>query len=313
MISIILPTYNSIQFLKERVATILNQTYTDWECIVIDGQSTDGTMEYLTEVAQTDKRFHLYQFPPQGVYDAWNKGIQVSRGSFVYFATSDDTMATNCLEILRNALEKNKNCSIAHCCLTIINEYGSVSDQLNWNTFPAQVYYEDKTNVEHIRQAPLDGILHCTHGTVYHSFTQLLIKKEVFDTFGAFLTNCGTIADFEWAMRVALCVNIVHVPEYLATWRFYEGQSTSLAYFNSWQHKLDIMLLIEKAIKNASLYSNPTKSLNLYQLWMAKEMLTLKSKSNTPYNLKDYYLKLLLLFYKKPLKRRLTFHNFLLG
>jgi glycosyltransferase involved in cell wall biosynthesis len=56
MVSIILPTYNSLQFLKERVNTILQQSYTHWECIVKDGQSNDSTWAYLEKVAAIDYR-----------------------------------------------------------------------------------------------------------------------------------------------------------------------------------------------------------------------------------------------------------------
>lgn len=281
MASIILPTYNSIRFLAERVDTIINQTYTNWECIVIDGESTDGTWEYLSEIASTDNRFRLYQYPPKGVYDAWNKGIEHAKGDYIYFATSDDTMTTDCLEKLRYALDKNTNCDIAHCCLNIIDSESKIVEHLKWDTFPAQQFYGDFIKKHHTRLAPLDGLLYCTHNTVYHSFTQLLIRREVFKRIGLFLTNRGSIADFEWGMRVGLSCNTIHVPGYLATWRLHDDQSTSLDYFNSWKHKKDILILVDQAINNCkSKYKGKLKiHLTLLRSWYKYELVLLKYKS----------------------------------
>ena len=60
--------------------SILNQTYKNWECIVIDGYSTDSTVEYIKERTIGDERFKIFQYPAKGVYDAWNKGIKHTKG-----------------------------------------------------------------------------------------------------------------------------------------------------------------------------------------------------------------------------------------
>ena len=150
MISIILPTYNSIEFLKERVDTILNQTIAGWECIVIDGESTDGTWEYLSDIASKDSRFKMFQSTPMGVYNAWNIGIKKSKGDYIYFATSDDTMTSNCLEELLNGFRLAPSCSIVHCCLKIIDKNSERIKDLDWRSFPAQNYFADLTNKYHI-------------------------------------------------------------------------------------------------------------------------------------------------------------------
>ena len=251
MISVILPTYNSLGYLTERVDSILNQSYTDWECIVIDGKSTDGTWEYLTELSKNDKRFELYQFEPKGVYHAWNKGVKLANGHFIYFATSDDTMTKDCLEKMVQALKSNPSCSIAHCCLNIINENSDRNAILDWYKFPAQQYFKELTHEYHIRKAPLCGILYATHQTIIHSFTQILIRKEVFDTINYFLEDQGSEADLEWGMRATLSENIIHVPHELATWRVHAEQQTVLK--PTVRGKKHILSLQIKAIKNAKI------------------------------------------------------------
>src|ERR1700747_2800360 len=102
-VSIILPNLNTpLPFLKERVRSILAQTNTNWECIIVDGFSDNGSWEYLVEIAAKDKRFILNQFKKEGIYKAWNCGIELAKGEYIYIATSDDTMEPNCIEELVN-------------------------------------------------------------------------------------------------------------------------------------------------------------------------------------------------------------------
>lgn len=228
MLSIILPTYNSIEFLEDRVDSIINQTLNDWECIVIDGESSDGSWEYLTRIAQIDSRFKLFQLPPKGVYNAWNEGVIRSSGDYIYFATSDDTMTNDCLMKMEKALEENIDCGLVHSGLLIIDETGKASQNMDWEKFPPQKYLGELSEKYHKRLAPLSGIMYFTHQTVIHSFTQVLLRKRLFDEYGLFKEDIGVEADLEWGMRVCLVENIVHLPEKLATWRIHGKQATKL-------------------------------------------------------------------------------------
>lgn len=226
MISIILPTYNSIKFIEERLKTILYQTYTNWECIIIDGNSTDGTFEYLIQTTKGDKRFSFYQFPPNGPYDAWNKGLEYAKGGLIYIATSDDTMLPSFLSVMLGALEENEDCEIAHCSLSIIDESGRELDPNPWDSFYPAKFFKDRIHQKHIRYAPYDGFLHLFLFTIYTSITQLLIRRTVFDKVGLFPTEYGSIADFLWGMKSSLYCNTIHIPKYLTTWRRHTGQAT---------------------------------------------------------------------------------------
>lgn len=97
-VSIILPTLNARKFLEARISSILNQTFRDWELIVVDSYSDDGTWEYLNQLQTHDEQeIFRYQIP-RGLYQAWNFGISKARGTYVYIATADDTMKSDCLE-----------------------------------------------------------------------------------------------------------------------------------------------------------------------------------------------------------------------
>ena len=283
MISIILPTYNSIEFLEERVQTILSQTIIDWECLVIDGESSDGTWEYLNNIALKDTRFKMFQYPPKGVYNAWNIGVEKAKGDYIYFATSDDTMSSNCLEEFLKAFDLAPSCNIAHSCLKIIDKNSLLVQKLNWRSFPAQQYFGALTDKYHIRKAPLSGILYATHQTIIHSFTQVLIKKSVFDTCGLFLENQGPAADLEWGMRVGLTECIVHIPLELATWRVHSNQlTTQVINFKSKYKLLELMgLAIEnsKCAKEIKHHKNLILGFGLNQLFLNKSFIEKVVKS----------------------------------
>lgn len=313
MISIILPTYNSIEFLEERVYTMLNQTLDDWECIVIDGQSTDGTWEYLCAIASKDTRFKMFQFSPKGVYNAWNIGVKKAKGDYIYFATSDDTMTSNCLEELHKGFSLAPGCDIAHCCLKIIDEKSEKKEELDWNKFLAQNYFEDLTNKYHIRKAPLVGILYATHQTIIHSFTQVLIRKEVFNKLGYFLEDKGPQADLEWGMRAGLSVDIVHIPLELATWRVHGSQLT-LIKSNPQSNKviLELMDLALKASKLEVLNNSLMESILLFSTWnsIKKESLLRKISSLSYYKIQCRF------FFNRKLlnavKSRKRYHTYLM-
>jgi hypothetical protein len=105
LVSICLPTLNARRFLEPRMASILSQTLTDWELIVCDSFSDDGTWEYLQQF-KDDPRVRLYQVPKEGLYAGWNECLRRCRGEYVYMATADDTCEASLLEKMVGALEK---------------------------------------------------------------------------------------------------------------------------------------------------------------------------------------------------------------
>jgi glycosyltransferase involved in cell wall biosynthesis len=87
-LSIIIPTFNSGAVLSRALDSIVNQSFTDWEVLVMDGDSSDDTLK----IAQSynDSRIRIYSEPDKGIYDAMNKGIKKAKGEWLYFLGSDD-------------------------------------------------------------------------------------------------------------------------------------------------------------------------------------------------------------------------------
>ncbi len=250
-VSVLLPNLNNRPYLEERLRTIREQTYSDWELIVVDGYSDDGAWEFFQEEARKDSRIRIFQEPREGIYPAWNKCVGLARGEFVYIATSDDTMSPGFLETMVRALDDHPQCDLAHCKLTIIDETGAPHPSLNWDRFYCASYFGPMIDQMHIRLAPHDGLLHCGAYTVYTSIVQMLIRRSLFDRVGLFRTDLGTMADFEWGMRVSLVANTIHIPRYLAGWRVHRAQGTDLSFLATAEYRARLTRMIDLAFRTA--------------------------------------------------------------
>ena len=102
----------------------LAQTFRDWEAIVLDSHSTDGSWEFFRSVASNDWRFRLYQIPREGVYAALNRGMELASGEFLLIATCDDTMHADFLATLLEAFVICPEAGIAACDVSLINRDG---------------------------------------------------------------------------------------------------------------------------------------------------------------------------------------------
>ncbi|GAA6184265.1 glycosyltransferase family 2 protein [Aliiglaciecola sp. NS0011-25] len=88
--SIIIPTFNSALFLYKAINSLMNQSFKDFEVIVVDGLSTDQTIPSLIGLTKEDDRFKVFSQKDEGIYDAMNIGLRKAQGKWLYFLGSDD-------------------------------------------------------------------------------------------------------------------------------------------------------------------------------------------------------------------------------
>ena len=238
-ISILLPCLNARQYLEPRIESLTAQVYSDWEAIVLDSGSTDGSWEFFQSIASVDPRFRLYQIPREGVYAALNRGMQLATGELLHFATCDDTMSPEFLARMVEALGRCPDSGIAVCDVMLINQNGeplSTQDLTGHlsrgaikrllahgkivSAFPGEELQE-KTNY---RPAPHDCLMHFFGRSVYFSLTQLVVRVSLANAAGLFETTVGSVADFGWVLRLTSLTGTVHLPQKLARWRFHGDQ-----------------------------------------------------------------------------------------
>ena len=104
--SIIIPVYNSQNYIRKCISSVLNQTFKDWEIILVDDGSTDGSAEICDYFSKTDDRISVYHRKNSGVSSARNFGISCANGDRVMFLDSDDELAPETLKILFEEINK---------------------------------------------------------------------------------------------------------------------------------------------------------------------------------------------------------------
>lgn len=102
-ISIIIATFNSEKTLRYALESVINQSFQNWECIIIDGASKDDTIEIVKDFKNRDNRFRYISEPDKGIYDAFNKGWKIARGEWIYYLGSDDLITRDGLQCLFSA------------------------------------------------------------------------------------------------------------------------------------------------------------------------------------------------------------------
>lgn len=141
MVSIIIPTYNRADIISETLDTILLQTHTNWECIIVDDGSTDNTREALQKYLDLDSRFQYHFRPmdrPKGANACRNYGYELSKGKYIKWFDSDDLMHPEFLEKQVVILERND--SLDFCAS--FSEMFDVNSGRRW--FPTTEMTENK-------------------------------------------------------------------------------------------------------------------------------------------------------------------------
>lgn len=178
-VSIITVSYNSIGTISDTIKSVLAQTYPDIEYIIIDGSSTDGTIELINSFGKSISKF--ISEPDNGIYDAINKGIRLSTGNIVGIINSDDFFYDN------NVIERVVGLFKEHDIDAVFGDAQFV-DPIK--TSKIVRYYSSKLfDVGKFKYGFMPA-----HPSFY-------VKRELFEKLGYYKTNYKIAADFELLVR----------------------------------------------------------------------------------------------------------------
>ncbi len=205
-ISIITATYNSEKTLKDTLESVLNQTYQDYEHIIIDGKSKDNTMKIVKEYEEKyNGKLKYISEKDTGLYDAMNKGIKMATGDVIGILNSDDKYANEkVLQIIADKFKKT-NCDGTYANLIFMDE-------------------ETMTKPKRIWKSPcgkLEDGWHPAHPTLY-------LKKEVYNKIGLFNLKYRIVADYDFMIRMLKdkTIKLEYIDEYIVYMRV-GGASTA--------------------------------------------------------------------------------------
>jgi glycosyltransferase involved in cell wall biosynthesis len=234
LISICVPNLNKRQFLAERMETLLAQTFTDWEMIVCDSYSDDGSWEFFQKF-KVDPRIRLYQVPRAGLYAGWNECLKRVRGEYVNIATSDDTADQHLLERLIQPLQARPEIHLSVCDFAEIDEH---SKGIKRRQFDYRDFLGEWLNRPSLRDGKTEFLLHAWFGTIWITMAAAMFRRSLLDRIGYFPVNRGSFGDYEWSMRASLQSDIAYIPGELTTFRLYQTQATPTRW-SSKEHRLN--------------------------------------------------------------------------
>lgn len=110
-ISVIIPVYNGQKTIKETIQSVLNQTFADWELIIVNDGSQDATLEIINSI--NDYRIKVFSYSNAGVSSSRNRGIDQAQGEFISFLDADDLWTPDKLKEQLKALQENPQAALA--------------------------------------------------------------------------------------------------------------------------------------------------------------------------------------------------------
>lgn len=210
MISVVIPLYNKEKSIASTLRTVLNQTFSDYEIVIVNDGSTDGSVEEIEKVQ--DDRIRLVHQPNAGVSAARNRGIEEAKGDLIAFLDADDEWKPEYLATQYHLFQKYPECSVFACNYEFRDVSGKVTPTL-------------------IHKLPFvggDGILSnyfevasCSHPPICS--ISVMVKKQVMQAIGGFPVGVTSGEDLLTWARLSINDHIAFCKRSLAIYNLGEG------------------------------------------------------------------------------------------
>ena len=224
MVSVIIPNYNHEKYLQHRIDSVLNQTYQDFELIILDDKSKDGSIEIIEKYRNHPKVSHIvYNEVNSGTtFKQWKKGIELAKGEYIWIAESDDYADITFLEKVMLAVETNSSV-IGFSKSYVIDEYDIIKRER------AEVLLSESCDLDYF----LSHLL--LYGNVVYNASMVVFRKDAIDKSVwdklARLKYCG-----DWLFWASLAMNgkgtVSEVKEYLNYFRNHSSNVSNKAEVN---------------------------------------------------------------------------------
>lgn len=191
-VSVIIPVYNGEKTIRETVDSVFKQTFSDFELIVINDGSKDGTLEILASVE--DSRLKVFSYLNAGASVSRNRGFSHSEGDFIAFLDADDLWTPDKLEAQWKALQENPDAAVAYSWSDFVDESGKFLRQGSHSTVSGNVY----------EKLLLADFL--------DNGSNPLIRRQAFMEVGGFDESLAAGQDWDLYLRLAARYNFVVVP-----------------------------------------------------------------------------------------------------
>lgn len=210
MVSVVLPTYGRLPLLRQAVASVVGQTFGDWELIIVDDGSTDDTREYLEAIG--DPRVRPLRLEHRGITSARSSGLGLARGKWVAFLDSDDLWLPGKLELQLRRLAAQPTCRWSYTGYSLIDTEGApLPERSDLLPRPASGYI-------------LEPVLRFELSTPVQT---MLAERSLIEEIGGFDATIPFLSDYDFALRLAARSEACALPETLTLVREHAGRVTS--------------------------------------------------------------------------------------
>jgi glycosyltransferase involved in cell wall biosynthesis len=185
LVSIIIPTYNRAYLIAETIESIIAQSYTNWECIIVDDGSSDNTEELIESFSKNDSRIQYYERPVdriKGANACRNYGFEISKGEYVNWFDSDDVMAFDFLEVAFKEFDKNNN--------------------IDFVLFDFEVFKENVSNIIRIQKNKTNNLIEDYATWKINFGTWAIVWKRNFVEDYSFDENLHRAQDLDFNLRI---------------------------------------------------------------------------------------------------------------
>ncbi|MEQ9626112.1 glycosyltransferase [Coleofasciculus chthonoplastes] len=193
LISVIIPAYNAEKTIKETVQSVLNQSLSDLEVIIINDASQDATVEIVNSIF--DPRIQVFSYPQAGANVSRNRGLLHSKGNYIAFLDADDVWVADKLACQFNALQENPQAAVAYSWTNSIDEAGEFLRRGSYISANGNVY---------AKLLLLDFI---------ESGSNPLIRRDALEAVGGFDESLLAAQDWDMWLRLAARYHFVAVPQ----------------------------------------------------------------------------------------------------
>lgn len=231
--SVIIPTYNSAKYIKNTLISVVNQTYLNYEIIVIDDGSNDNTVEIISNFFKNlnNISFKLLEQKNSGAGSARNNGINNAKYDWIAFLDSDDLWNFNKLSVINDFLNKNKNYNFL-CHNEYINELdgtqliNNYSKNFNFTKDLVSQLYEKN----------------------YFSTSAIVVKKAILLKHKGFNIFLRSAQDYEMWLRMSPDLNVKFIDKVLGTYIMRSGNISTSNYWKRLWNILRIKLIHRKKV-----------------------------------------------------------------
>lgn len=227
LISVVIPAYNAEKTIRQTIKSVLRQTFSDFEVIVVNDGSQDATLKIVSSIK--DSRIKVFSYANAGVSISRNRGINLATGEFIAFLDADDLWSFDKLEAQLKALRANHQAAVAYSWTDYIDESGKFLHAGDHITVNGDVY----------EKLLLKNFIDCGSNP--------LIRREALLEVGKFDESLTCAEDWDLWLRLAVRYHFVAVPRPQVLYRICNHSASA----NIYQMEVQGLKFIEKAFSQA--------------------------------------------------------------